>query len=250
MMLTWLADELRAWGLTVHETVGWRTRHYPGAYEPVGVLVHHTGTARSGQSVPTLRTVTRGRSDLPGPLYAALIGWDAEIRIVAAGRCNHAGRGGPLGGITSGNQGLVGVALEGPGGFTAEMVHTAHIATAAILARLGQEPARCWGHKEWDPGRKPDPGGVDMDDFRWAVQTETNNHQETGMPYTLHDLGVAMTTVDNLYLAHRGAWPSDRERRDWAKDLAVKLAAGQDPNATYQWLTDALQQEAGPRAGQ
>lgn len=255
---TWYADALRAWGVTVHETPGWQTRTYtPGgdrpapAFDPEAILVHHTGTPRpadQGNAVPTLHVAVQGRSDLPGPLYAILIGWDACAYLVAAGRTNHGGEGGPLDGITSANRQMIGIALEGAGGdYTDEMLLCAQRVSAALLHRLGQPYGRCWAHREWTH-RKPDIT-VDMTAFRWAVTAETDRRPTTTttttptedpMVYGLHHFGEGVDTIDRLYQHHRGAYPERGERKYWAGELLAKLRAGADPGPVYATLDAAL----------
>lgn len=98
----WLADEFRAAGLSVVEIDGWENRGRPastGSYDPNGALtVHHTGTATSLVNArPTLPTLVTGRPDLPGPLAPFSVAADGTVIVIAAGRCNHAGRVGKSG---------------------------------------------------------------------------------------------------------------------------------------------------------
>lgn len=93
----WLADEFRAAGLTVIEVDGWRNRGRPastGDYDPRhGLTKHHTGaTSSKANPGPTLRTLIVGRPDLPGPLAPWSVRFDGVVVVIAAGRCNHAGR--------------------------------------------------------------------------------------------------------------------------------------------------------------
>lgn len=93
----WLADEFRAAGLTVIEVEGWGNRGRPastGNYNPTeGVTNHHTGATTSTRAPgPTLRTLIEGRPDLPGPLAQWSVRFDGVVIVIAAGRCNHAGR--------------------------------------------------------------------------------------------------------------------------------------------------------------
>lgn len=92
----WMADEYRKAGLKVVEVAGWKNRGRPastGAFDPDAKTNHHTGTKTSAtRTAPTLQTVIKGRDDLPGPLAQKVIGYDGTVYVVAAGRCNHAGR--------------------------------------------------------------------------------------------------------------------------------------------------------------
>lgn len=96
----------------------------PYQHEPEGLMGHWTGAgARYSSPVPSLRTVTHGRPDVPGPLYHALLGRDGVWRVVTDGYANHAGRGNAstLDAMAAGNAPLErardrGLADEGSGG--------------------------------------------------------------------------------------------------------------------------------------
>lgn len=67
------------------------------ACQPVAVFSHHIASRpTSGNPVPGLSLVKRGRSDLPGPLCNGTAGVDLVYRIVCMGLANHPGFGGPL----------------------------------------------------------------------------------------------------------------------------------------------------------
>src|SRR6266852_5379520 len=92
--LTWLAQVLLDAGLKVSETDGWKSRGRGEMGTVKGVMCHHTATAKSAPgNMPTLRMLIDGRSDLPGPLAQLGLGRDGSFYIIAAGRCNHAGKG-------------------------------------------------------------------------------------------------------------------------------------------------------------
>lgn len=98
----WMADEYRKAGLKVVEIDGWKNRGRPastGNFDPRGAKTnHHTGTKTSAsRTMPTLQTLIKGRSDLPGPLAQKGIGADGTVYVIAAGRSNHAGRVGKRG---------------------------------------------------------------------------------------------------------------------------------------------------------
>ncbi len=177
MTLDWLATDLRSAGLDVREIDGWQTRARPGGFDPVGVLIHDTGTPKATGDAPSLQTCIDGRTDLRGPLCQLLIARSAVVYVIAGGRCNHAGAGGvpPWVGVDQGNAQLVGIEMENTGTgaepWPARQVEAGQICTAVILRRLGNPATRCWGHREYalPPGRKPDPVGVDMNRFRAAV---------------------------------------------------------------------------------
>lgn len=89
-----LKARLEKAGLTVIEVDGWRERGST-AFDPRGSVNHHTAGPRSG-TAPSLGICINGRADLPGPLcntYGARTE-TLEVHLIAAGRANHAGRGG------------------------------------------------------------------------------------------------------------------------------------------------------------
>lgn len=93
----WIADELRAAGLRVHEVQGWKNRGRPastGAFDPKdGSTNHHTASTTSkADPHPTIRTLIEGRPDLPGPLCHVSVDFLGDVWVIAAGRANHAGR--------------------------------------------------------------------------------------------------------------------------------------------------------------
>lgn len=93
----WMVAEFRAAGLEVIVVDGWENRGRPastGHYDPrEGVTNHHTGaTTTAERPGPTLQTLITGRPDLPGPLAPWSVRHDGVVVVIAAGRCNHAGR--------------------------------------------------------------------------------------------------------------------------------------------------------------
>jgi hypothetical protein len=169
---TGIADRLRARGLTVTEVAGWQTRG-SSSFNPKGSVNHHTVGSRRGNA-PSLNVCTFGRAGLSGPLCNVLQGRDNTIYVIAAGRANHAGRGGWRG--LSGNSSVYGLEVENVG-TTAEPWRPDQIATmvkvhAALLDGIGGNAANVCQHKEWAPSRKPDAHSIDGDDFRRMVADE------------------------------------------------------------------------------
>src|SRR6202795_2411225 len=105
--LTWLPDVLKGAGLKFALVDGWGTRGHGDVGRTLGVLCHHTAGPRHG-NMPSLNTVTKGRSDLAGPLAQLGLGRDGTYYVVAAGKCNHAGAGSWMG-ITTGNTSFIGI---------------------------------------------------------------------------------------------------------------------------------------------
>lgn len=160
-------------GVIVREVPGWEQRGSTFAHVPVGCVDHHDASTRKSGEWGALGVVTHGYGKLTGPLSqfvtARCLDDIPKIAIVAAGRANHAGRGGPcaMGGRTVGrNQGnglLYGneKANDGRGEpHTAAAHYAADALFAAVLAECrGEGVERLIGHKEWatPDGRKGDP---------------------------------------------------------------------------------------------
>lgn len=169
--LTWMPQVLRDAGLKVAEQPGWVDRGRGSMAGAKGVMCHHTANANPS-NMPSLRVVTEGRSDLPGPLAQLGLGRDGTFYVVAAGRANHAGKG-AWKGITLGNSTFIGIEAEN-GGTAADpwpevQLDAYRRGVAALLKRLGSDSSMCVGHKEWAPNRKPDPFGWDMTAVREQV---------------------------------------------------------------------------------
>lgn len=170
--LTWLPEVLKLAGLKVCEIPGWRDRGRGDVGRIFGVICHHTGTV-SRENMPTLETLIRGRSDLPGPLAQLGLARDGTYIVIAAGRANHAGRG-IFKDVRNGNSNFIGIEAENSGRATdpwpKEQMEAYHHGVAAILRRIGRDNSFCCGHKEYalPSGRKPDPS-FDMNTFRSSV---------------------------------------------------------------------------------
>jgi peptidoglycan hydrolase-like protein with peptidoglycan-binding domain len=187
--LTWLAEVLRLAGLKVAEVPGWRDRGFGNVNRIFGVICHHTVGPRTG-NIPSLNTLIKGRPAipataahkafpaLPGPLAQLGLARDGTFYVIAAGRANHAGKGGftfPDGNrVVNGNSNLIGIEAENAGAPTdmpwpEVQIDAYHRGVAAILKRLSLGAGFCIGHKEWAPVRKPLDPRLDMDAFRQAV---------------------------------------------------------------------------------
>jgi subtilisin family serine protease/peptidoglycan hydrolase-like protein with peptidoglycan-binding domain len=182
-----LAGLMRSAGLTVNEVANWRTNGRPGGFHPIGIMLHHTAGNND------LHVVVNGRPDLNGPLANFYVGRNAEIHVVSGGRANHAGggaqrvldevRGGVAPPDTAAHRGL----SDGPVGngffygFENENLGNGQAWPAAQLDSIARACAalcqlHCWSenrvisHAEWT-ARKPDPRGIDMNDFRRTVRS-------------------------------------------------------------------------------
>lgn len=171
--LIWLPQVLKDAGLKVALVDDWEARGRGDVGDIVGVICHHTAGPRKG-NMPSLNTLIRGRSDLSGPLSQLGLGRDGTYYVIAAGRCNHAGKG-DWKGVTTGNTNFIGIEAENTGlsddsPWPKVQMDAYCRGVAAILTRIGQEVDFCVGHKEYalPRGRKPDPD-FNMDAFRSTV---------------------------------------------------------------------------------
>ena len=83
--MTDIVTHLRKWGLKVETAPGYRTRGRPFTFKPKGVLCHHTASGENSGNFGSERTVTFGRTDLPGPLCQFLLGRDGKVKVIALG---------------------------------------------------------------------------------------------------------------------------------------------------------------------
>nr|WP_232542340.1 N-acetylmuramoyl-L-alanine amidase [Nocardia bovistercoris] len=166
----WLADVLRAEGLSVIEHLGWRDRGHGDFADIRGVLCHHTG----GGGPDDWRIVQNGRPDLEGPLAQLVLERDGAYRVIAAGVCWHAGRGRWPGWPTNNaNYHVIGIEAVSRGDgsdWTAVQLDAYKRGCAAILRRIGRGAGDCVAHREYSTEGKIDPAGIDMDRFRREVQ--------------------------------------------------------------------------------
>lgn len=177
--LIWLPEVLKNAGLKVAVVDNlWETRGRGDMGQVSGVICHHTAGPKNG-NMPSLNTLIKGRSDLPGPLSQLGLGRDGTFYVIAAGRCNHAGRG-SWQGITTGNSSFIGIEAENTGRqddpWPQIQLEAYYHGVAAILQHIGRGVGFCAGHKEYalPRGRKSDPS-FDMDSFRTEVAAIMNN---------------------------------------------------------------------------
>src|SRR5215210_1901272 len=176
--LIWLADVLKNANLKVAPVPGWQDRGRGDVGETLGVLCHHTAGSRVG-NMPSLNTLINGRPDLRGPLSQLGLGRDGTYYVIAAGRCNHAGKG-IWKGLVNGNSNFIGIEAENTGSsndfpWPAVQLDAYHRGAAAILKHIGRGAEFCAGHKEFalPKGRKPDVS-FDMVAFRSSVAAILN----------------------------------------------------------------------------
>jgi hypothetical protein len=170
-----MAAAFRKNGLQVREVKGWKSRGRQNAFAPRGVVFHHTASNRNSGADPSLAICVHGRSDLPGPLCNVLVGRDGTVYVIAAGRANHAGLGGPWRNIPkdSGNAYLAGVEVENNGvgePWPEQQLRACALVFATLLVGMRRNESWLCGHKEWAPTRKIDPGKLVMADYRRRVR--------------------------------------------------------------------------------
>ena len=173
----WIAEALRRAGVEVTEVDGWQSRGSAN-FNPQGVVVHHTANGPRGD-YPSLTLVRDGRAGLAGPLAQLGLGRSGRAFVIAAGRANHAGAGSWRG--LGGNTSVFGIEAESVGNgsdWTQEQRSAYPRMVAALLAGMGRDERFCCGHREWAPGRKIDPAGIDLDDFRAQVANHLRGRPE------------------------------------------------------------------------
>lgn len=246
------ADEvlqaLKRWRVPFQKTDGWRTRNrnHVGAWGPVhGLVIHHTADDALDQV--DLRTITRGRPGLPGPLSHFGCDDQGTIWLVAWGRANHAGGGDPRvlravieesyddyppkprehtgsAGSTDGNDNFYGVETfySGTRPPTAAARRSLVLLSAAICDHHGWSAKSVIGHKEWSD-QKSDPGQVDMRAFRNTVAQQLR-HGPPPIDGTDIYLDRARRRLkaayDDLIIAERNL--------NWAIDAGARVRAIRD----------------------
>jgi hypothetical protein len=202
---------MRRTGLEVIEVAGWQTRGSE-TFNPQGSVNHHTAGPRDGV-MPSLQTLINGRGDLPGPLCNVGLGRDMAVRVIAAGRANHAGSGGWRG--LSGNSSVWGLEVEHVGTTaepgTAEL-RDAMVRIHAELARGLYDPGMVCQHFEWT-SRKVDFVGMNGDSFRAGVLQHLSD-QTPPPPPTEDDMLAVLARLDG----EAAVWAITGAGRWWVPD--------------------------------
>lgn len=182
LRMLWLPGVLRAAGLRVSEISGWQSRGHDndGDFTPRAAMLHHDGSG-IGDSPAALDWLLSGFNSSSDTNYDAQLWVDRAgvWHIIAAGRAQHAGIGLGWGAIpaNAGNQFSLGVETDHTDGESWPPAQLAAVRAgmAAICTARGWDPATAVvGHKEYAPGRKSDPAGVDMRAFRGQVAQTMN----------------------------------------------------------------------------
>ena len=170
----WLADVLRAEGLTVVEYPGWRDRGHGDFGNIWGVIAHHTGNNPPGNNPGYI--ANHPSLGLCSQLHLSR---DGVFTVCGVGVAWHAGEGSYPGlPANDANNRTIGIEAENNGteGWGPKQYDAYVKGVAAILRKLGYDSSHAIGHKEWAGAAqgKWDPGGMDMNRFRADIQSQIN----------------------------------------------------------------------------
>lgn len=174
-----LPAKARARGLYVIERPGWEGKS-EGSFDARGVLLHHDGLALGYvDDILSNNLNVVKNMEQPGANGAQLwIGRELFGRMclvfMKAGRANHAGIGSGFRSIPAnqGNPLLVGIEMDHTTGtgWDDEMMHYIDVTTILLVDEFGINVDQwCAGHREYAPGRKPDPEAYDLNAWRSRV---------------------------------------------------------------------------------
>lgn len=230
----WLADVLRAEGVKVFETPGWRDSGHGDMGSLWGVICHHTGNSNS-----TWESIRFGRPDLRGPLSQIHLRRDGTAEIVAAGVCWHAGTGAAPGlGRHNANARCIGIEAQNNGseGWSPAQYEAYVKICAAFCRRIGVDASHVISHQEYDNGDPPtdegkwDPGLLNMDQFRRDVQRRIDQFVNVG--------------GDDMALVPQEEWVEirDRVRQLWGAmfNTVDSQSIYADPDERSPWATKDL----------
>lgn len=171
---------LREAGVAVKLEPGWETMGNPH-FDPKGVVCHHTAIDSDSAS---LRICLQGRSDLSGPLANVVLDRRGVAHVIAAGRANHAGKGGWQG--LTGNSEVFGIEAVHSGDRLVEwpvvQVEAMERICAGMARLAGFGPEMVCSHAEWAPLRKIDPVRINMIAFRQRVAVRLDGLTQAVVP--------------------------------------------------------------------
>ncbi len=171
-----LTDAYRGTNVTVSVEPGWDTRGN-GNFDPIGLVAHHTAETGNFDNICNYCF----RTAKYAPLCHIVSRHDGlEVRVGAAGRTNHAGKGNAPWAGTDGNGHLVGWEAQGHPAIPWEPKHldTQARGHAAILNKLGQPASHLLEHYEWAGPRKTDRHSIDPDRWRGIVASLMTRRKE------------------------------------------------------------------------
>lgn len=163
-MQLWLAKVLRDAGLPVVEVSGWSTRSADededaSTFHPEGLIIHETRGSATSTDAGEIAVLINGRVGLSGPIAQLYLSRTGTWHVVAAGLCHHVktGWGGPFEGL--GNSRLLGIEAqhaESESWALKPQQYQSYVRGAAAIVKALGWPLPV-GHKEHQPGDKPDP---------------------------------------------------------------------------------------------
>jgi flagellin-like hook-associated protein FlgL len=235
--------QMRKFGVTFKEYSGWNGRGRPGAFSPVGLTIHHTGSdgGQNSESYDNFLFV-RGRPEdgIPGPLCQSACEMDGDIILGATGKANHAGSGAqgtltlvrndaaPLNGeirpgadSINGNTWYYGLEVKFDGGqpMTTKAYNAAVRWAAAICDFYGWSGQSVIAHREHSR-RKGDPGNTPMDTFRrdvnYVIKTVNAGNpppvpQDPQGELTVADITTILNKLDALHEVATGRYIQEVE---------------------------------------
>lgn len=187
MRLGWLHTVLTNAGCDTIGVDGWQTRG-ADTMTPRGAVIHHTAEAAGTRPEAEATFLVRGRRDLAGPLTNLYLDRQGIWWVIAAGRANHAGKGSWRG--VTGNSNMIGVECANTGlgeEWPSRQLTSLTAGLTALTAHMDVSADMICGHKEWAPGRKIDPAGVDMN----AVRADVHSRLHAPVPDELSSAEVA-----------------------------------------------------------
>ena len=227
--LTQLADVARRTGYPVTEVSGWKTRGHGPQPEVKGVVCHHTAGPAGGGDYPSLAVVRSGRPGLDGPLSQFGLGRSGRIYVIAAGRCWHNA---PSTSANHTNSCSIGIEAENNGSqeWPAVQLDAYRKLCAELCKEFGIQVSQVKGHKEVNSG-KPDPHGVNMNDFRLRVVQLIEGDEDVDIDAIWHDARIKLNKGEKdeksvspaAYLQHIESSQDDIRRQ--LIEVLVKLDA-------------------------
>jgi len=178
-----------ATGFPVVEMSGWQTRsNSHGGFDQLqGITVHHTASGKSSDGAGDASYIATGSDSAPISNY--YISRNGTIYVIAAGSCNHGGKGGPystpLGTIPQDKVNFRAISIEIGNTGTGEVwpndqINSSAQLCAKLMNAFGWTNANVvFAHKEWcgpgtsTPGRKIDPFGPWASGKDWGLQQGT-----------------------------------------------------------------------------
>lgn len=240
MRLLWLADVLRAAGLTVHEYDGWRTRGLE-SFGPVrGIVCHGTAGSLTSSDAGELRVIAiTGSNSATAPIAQLYLSRSGAWWVVASGTCTGvvSGTGGPLEGYSD-DAVLQIEAQHAKDEPWSAAQYGSYVRGVAALARhrvSGYEVplAHVIGHYEHQPtgpNTKSDPW-FDMNRFRADVAAVLNGGDDV-LSETDKDILLARVEALTLMKDTLG-WSNEKGQEvqivKAVKDIAAKVAALEIP---------------------